>query len=68
VTASVRLRTFNFVKMLCKCHFTVVALMKRFAPISLLLLPCARVRRILKNSYPAHVPSLLGDSSGVVRR
>src|SRR5713226_5537993 len=41
VIASVRLRTFSFVKMLRKCPFTVVSLMKRFAPISLLLLPRA---------------------------
>src|SRR5207245_2131937 len=41
VIASVRLRTFNLVKMLRKCPFTVVSLMKRFAPISLLLLPRA---------------------------
>src|SRR6267378_5066862 len=41
VIASVRLSTFNFVKMLRKCPFTVVSLMKRFAPISLLLLPRA---------------------------
>src|SRR5882762_10271064 len=32
VIASVRLSTFNFVKMLRKCPFTVVSLMKRFAP------------------------------------
>src|SRR6185436_6562705 len=37
LTASVRLRTFSLVKMLRKCPFTVVSLMKRFEPISLLL-------------------------------
>jgi hypothetical protein len=40
--ASVRLMTFNFVKTLLTCAFTVVWLMKRSVPISLLLLPRAR--------------------------
>jgi hypothetical protein len=39
--APVRLNTFNFAKMLRKWPFTVNSLMKRFAPISLLLLPWA---------------------------
>src|SRR5437867_7989096 len=62
VIASVRLRTFSFVKMLRKCPFTVVSLMKRFAPISLLLLPRASTVNT-PSSRPVRVSLLMPAAS-----